>query len=106
MVHLLLVLLSLGQVEISVKVYLFDMMMLNDKSLIKLPLRHRTQLLQLCFTPIVNRLDFVCSHQFAANGLDEHDPEELKAVLLQAVEMKSDARLNHCVITFLAVVLV
>eukprot|EP00045_Choanoeca_perplexa_P016616 m.225524 g.225524 ORF g.225524 m.225524 type:complete len:1472 (+) comp17310_c0_seq1:157-4572(+) len=79
-----------SEVTISVQIFLFDMMMLNDKSLIKLPLRHRCQLMQRCFVPIPNRLDFVACTQFTADGDEEHDPEALKAVLLQAIDTKCE----------------
>ena len=72
------------------------MMMLNDKSLIKLPLRHRNQLMRLCFKPLANRVDFVYSHQFFAHATDEHDPDALKAALLQAVEMKLEPIVSKC----------
>eukprot|EP00730_Choanoeca_flexa_P006137 TRINITY_DN12092_c0_g1_i2.p1 TRINITY_DN12092_c0_g1~~TRINITY_DN12092_c0_g1_i2.p1 ORF type:complete len:1489 (+),score=272.53 TRINITY_DN12092_c0_g1_i2:30-4496(+) len=79
-----------ADVSISVKVYLFDMMMLNDHSLIKLPLRHRCQLMQLCFKPIVNRLDFVQSFRFSPDGNGSHSEDDLRTALVEAIDARCE----------------
>ncbi|KAI9092404.1 hypothetical protein DFS34DRAFT_291927 [Phlyctochytrium arcticum] len=70
---------DIGDITVKIKVFAFDLMFLNGKSLLKEPFRVRRDAMRLAFKPIDGLFDFVPQ-------LESSDAEEVQEFLNQALQ--------------------
>ncbi|KAI9491071.1 ATP-dependent DNA ligase [Zychaea mexicana] len=74
---------TVDKIKINVCVLAFDLMYLNDTSLLRLSFRERRALLKEHFAPVENKFDFVTSME--ASGTDPEEQERLQGFFEQGV---------------------